>query len=77
MHHGLSAYVTYQMKADSSEATGTIKGGFLWNSIIALLYFTADLFKVTLTGYKLQLHEVTFQKNVTSYSYNKLPFRKM
>ena len=26
MHHGLSAYVTYQMKADSTEATGTKKG---------------------------------------------------
>ena len=87
MHHGLSAYVTYQMKADSSEATGTIKGGFLWNSIIALLYFTADLFKVTVTGYKLQLHfekcnqlqlhEVTFRKNVTGYSYMKLLFKKM
>ena len=46
-----------------------------------------DLFKVTVTGYKLQLHfekcnrlqlhEVTFRKNVTGYSYMKLLFKKM
>ena len=51
------------------------------------VYKMADLFKVTVTGYKLQLHfekcnrlqlhEVTFRKNVTGYSYMKLLFKKM
>ena len=56
--------------------------------VVAVVYLSfSDLFKVTVTGYKLQLHfekcnrlqlhEVTFRKNVTGYSYMKLLFKKM